>query len=281
MLADLVPYLRCPACHRRLAAATGALRCERGHGFDLARAGYVNLTTGAGVTHPGDTARMVAARVEFLGSGSYDFLSTALSAAASGHLRSGGLVVDAGGGTGYHLARVLAAAPAARGLTLDVSKPALRRAARAHPRAGAVLADTWRALPLADRAAAAVLNVFAPRNGAELHRILAPDGRLLVVTPTAAHLAELAPILPGLRLLAVDPAKPDQLAASLAGWFDPAGTEAYTHRLRLSRGLVRALVGMGPSAPHIDPAELDRAVAGLPEPLPVTAAVRLTRYAPR
>lgn len=281
MLADLVPYLRCPICHRRLAGTTGGLRCQQGHRFDLARAGYVNLTTGAGVTHPGDTAGMVAARVEFLGSGGYDFLSAALSAAASAYLRCGGLAVDAGGGTGHHLARVLDAAPAARGLTLDVSKPALRRAARAHPRAGAVLADIWRGLPLADQAAAAVLNVFAPRNGAELHRVLAPDGGLLVATPSPAHLAELTPALPGLRLLTVDPAKPEQLAASLSGWFEPVGCQVHTHRLWLSRALVRALVGMGPSASHIDPAELDRAVASLPEPLPVTAAVRLSRFTPR
>ena len=45
---------------------------------------------------------------------------------------------------------VLAALPDAVGLALDVSKPALRRAARAHPRAAAALADTWQRLPLAD-----------------------------------------------------------------------------------------------------------------------------------
>jgi 23S rRNA (guanine745-N1)-methyltransferase len=43
---------------------------------------------------------------------------------------------------------------------------------------------------------------------------------------------------------------------------------------------VRALVEMGPSAAHLDPAALAGAVAALPDPLPVTAAVNLTRYTP-
>ncbi|MGH3682987.1 MAG: putative RNA methyltransferase, partial [Natronosporangium sp.] len=100
MLAELVPHLRCPVCHRRLAAAPRALRCDHGHSFDLARTGYAHLATGR-LTHPGDTVGMVAARSAFLASGSYDFVSAALAAAATPYP---GLVVDAGGGTGHHLA---------------------------------------------------------------------------------------------------------------------------------------------------------------------------------
>ena len=62
----------------------------------------------------------------------------------------------------------------AQGLAFDVTKPALRRAARAHPRVGAVLADTWGPLPLADGSADVLLNVFAPRNGPEMRRVLRP-----------------------------------------------------------------------------------------------------------
>lgn len=280
MLADLVPYLRCPVCRGRLAGLVRSLGCAHGHTFDLARQGYVHLAAGR-LTHPGDSPAMIAARTAFLGSGSYDFLSTALAGAASGYRP--GLVVDVGGGTGYHLARVLDARPAALGLVVDVSKPALRRAARAHPRGGAVLADTWRRLPLIDGAASVLLNIFAPRNGPELRRILRPDGVLLVVTPTPEHLAELPAALPaasGVRLLAVDPAKPDRLAATLEPWFRPTGSTLHTRRLRLPRPLVRALVEMGPSAAHLDPAALAGAVAALPDRLPVTAAVNLTRYTP-
>ena len=113
------------------------------------------------------------------------------------------LVVDAGAGTGWHLAAVLAALPDAVGLALDVAKPALRRAARAHPRAAAVLADTWQQLPLADRVGRPCCSTSSPRATArEFHRVLHPAGALLVVTPTDAHLAELVDVL---GLLRVDP----------------------------------------------------------------------------
>ncbi|TDC40911.1 23S rRNA methyltransferase [Micromonospora sp. KC213] len=286
--------LRCPVCAEPLAPAsdTRALRCPRRHTFDVARQGYVNLLTGR-APHVGDTAAMVAARTDFLAAGHYDVVSAALAEAATRIIdpeptgdrpdgQPGGgaypLVVDAGAGTGRHLAAVLAALPGAVGLALDVSKPALRRAARAHPRAAAALADTWQRLPLADASAAVLLNVFAPRNGTEFHRVLDPAGALLVVTPTGAHLAEL---VDALGLLRVDPAKADRVADSLADHFTPVGDEVHTARLALTGDEVATLVGMGPSAWHTDPARLAARIAGLPQPVAVTAEVRLTVWRPR
>ncbi|MER6592605.1 23S rRNA methyltransferase, partial [Micromonospora purpureochromogenes] len=152
------------------------------------------------------------------------------------------------------------------------------RAARAHPRAAAALADTWQRLPLADASTAVLLNVFAPRNGAEFHRVLDPAGALLVVTPTDAHLAEL---VDALDLLRVDPAKADRVADSLAGHFTEERGATHTARLRLSRAEVATLAGMGPSAWHTDPERLAARIAALPEPVAVTAAVRLTVWRPR
>lgn len=281
MLTDVLPYLRCPACGGALSRRQRSVCCGRGHCFDLAGPGYVQLASGR-LRHGGDSAAMVAAREAFLGAGGYEFLAAALATAA-GPAGSGGLVVDVGGGTGYHLARVLDARPAAVGLVVDVSRPALRRAARAHPRAGAVRADVWQGLPVADGAASVLLDVFAPRHGAELRRVLAADGVLLVVTPTPAHLTELPRHLgtaAGVRLLRVDPEKPDRVAGTLGAGFRLVDESVHTAHWRLSRPLVRALVAMGPGAPHTDPAALSRAVAALPEPLPVTASVRLARYLP-
>jgi 23S rRNA (guanine745-N1)-methyltransferase len=276
---DVMPYLRCPLCLDELAASDGgrpprALRCPRGHSFDVAKQGYVNLGTGH-TTHTGDTAEMIAARAEFLAEGHYDVIPAAIAQAAGD---GDGLVVDAGSGTGHHLARVLDALPRAVGLALDVSKPALRRAARSHPRAAAVLCDVWGPLPLADGAAAVVLNVFAPRNGPEFRRILRPDGRLLVVTPDADHLTEL---VDALDLLRVDPEKPARTTASLGGWFEPVAETTHRRRLWLGRRQALTVAGMGPSAWHRDPAGLAARVANLPEPVAVTAAFRLTAYRPR
>lgn len=279
------------------------MRCRHGHSFDVARQGYVNLSTGR-LTHPGDTAEMVAARAEFLSAGHYDFISAALASAAAqaaaqaaaeatadatspvadttsvpdaSPVTDAGLVVDAGAGTGHHLAAVLDILPGMAGLALDAAKPAVRRAARAHPRAAAALCDTWRRLPLATHAASLVLNVFAPRNGAEFHRILHPGGRLLVVTPTAEHLAEL---VGPLGLLSVDADKRGRVAASLSAWFEPTGERHLRRSLRLTHAEVRALVAMGPSAWHTDPEELAVRIAALPAPAAVTASVALHAFRP-
>lgn len=188
------------------------------------------------------------------------------------------LVVDAGAGTGRYLGAVLAALPDAVGLALDVSKPALRRAARAHPRAAAALADTWQRLPLADASTAVLLNVFAPRNGPEFHRVLDPAGTLLVVTPDTAHLAEL---VDALGLLRVDPDKADRVSGSLGGHFTLASSAVHRAELTMTRPEVATLVGMGPSAWHTDPAALDTRLGALPEPVRVTMAVRLDVLRPR
>lgn len=277
MLADVLACLRCPICVQPLAAAKPrALRCARGHSFDIARQGYVHLGVGR-VQHGGDSAQMVAARVAFLSAGHYDFLSAGLAAAAR-EAYPGGLVVDVGAGPGHHLAAVLDAVPSAAGLALDVSKPALRRAARAHPRAAAALCDAWRPLPIADASAGVLLNVFAPRQGAEFHRVLRPDGVLLVVTPTGEHLGEL---VDALGLLRVDAEKEARVAATLTDRFAPAGERRAVATLRLDHAAVAALVAMSPSARHTDPDALQTRIAALPEPVTVTAAVRLAAYRPR
>ncbi|WP_431945415.1 putative RNA methyltransferase [Micromonospora marina] len=280
---SILARLRCPVCAEPLAetiAGTArALRCPRGHSFDIARQGYVNLLAGR-APHTGDSTEMVAARAGFLAAGHYDTVAAALATTA---VRVAGvdpypLVVDAGAGTGHYLAAVLAALPGAAGLALDVSKPALRRAARAHPRAAAALADTWRRLPLADRSTAVLLNVFAPRNGPEFHRVLDPGGALLVVTPAADHLTEL---VDALDLLRVDPDKADRVAGSLGGHFAEESATEHRARLALTRAEVTTLVGMGPSAWHADPRRLAARIAALPDPVPVTLSVRLGVHRPR
>lgn len=263
MIDGALPYLRCPICERALHRVERALRCPRGHSFDLARQGYADLSAGR-LPHVGDTAEMVADREAFLAAGHYDFIADALAAAVPG-----GFVIDAGVGTGGYLARVLDAAPAATGLGLDVSKPALRRAARAHPRAAAVLADVWRPLPIVDEAADAVLNVFAPRNGAEFRRVLRPGGRLLVVTPAAEHLAEL---VAAHGMIRVDPDKDQRVGRALDDHFEPDDATTMRRTLRLSAAEARTLIGMTPSARHLPSAPQ--------EALAVTAAVNLTTYRP-
>lgn len=253
-----------------------ALRCAIGHSFDIARQGYVNLACPT-PAYPGDTAHMVEARVHFLGAGHYGFIAQAVANVASSQCGANGegLVIEAGAGTGYYLAAVLEAMPGCYGLALDVSKAALRRAAKAHPRCGAALCDVWRELPVADGAAQLVLSIFAPRNGAEFRRVLAADGALIVVTPTPCHLTEL---VGPLELLSVDPNKDEAVAASLEDRFRRVGHARHDVSLHLSHQEVAALVGMGPSAWHVDPGNLEARIAAMPERVTATASVDVSTY---
>jgi 23S rRNA (guanine745-N1)-methyltransferase len=253
----------------------GVLRCDAGHAFDVARQGYVNLA-GPGRQPRGDTAEMVAARDAFLAAGHFDPLAAAVADAAAALVLTAGPVggiVDVGAGTGWWLAHVLDRLPERAGLALDSSKPALRRAARAHPRAAAALCDAWRALPVADGAAALLLSVFAPRDGAEIARVLAPGGALLVVSPTSRHLAEL---VGPLGLLRVDPRKEDRLARALGDGLVAGERREVEATMALSRADAAAAAGMGPSAHHVSAEELAERVAALPETVAVTASVVLS-----
>jgi 23S rRNA (guanine745-N1)-methyltransferase len=244
-------YLRCPLCGLGFTAAGRAIRCESGHSFDVARQGYVDLMP-AGRRVAGDGAEMVAAREAFLGAGHFEAIAAAV-AVEVGSGGGGGCVVEVGAGTGYYLAR---ARGALAGIALDSSRYAARRAARAG--LGAVVCDVWRGLPVRDGVAAAVLCVFAPRNAAEMRRILAPGGVIVVVTPTPRHLAEL---VEPLGLVGVDERKPERLAASLG---EPVRVREVEEEMRLSREDVAALVAMGPSAHHVDAERVARpAVATL------------------
>lgn len=277
MLEDVLPALACPVCGDSLTREEGSVRCARGHAFDVAKQGYLGLLTGRGGPE-GDSPAMVAARTAFLDAGHFAPLSAALAAAVHAGAAPSGVVLEVGAGTGHHLAAVLDALPDHAGLALDVAKHALRRAARAHPRIGAVAADAWASLPVRDGAADVVLDVFAPRNGAEWHRVLRAGGSAVVATPAAEHLGEL---VEALGLLTVDPHKDERLAAALGDWFTEVDAQRVELPMRLDRAAVRTVVAMGPSARHLEAAELGARVAGLPEPVSVTGAVVVRRFVRR
>jgi 23S rRNA (guanine745-N1)-methyltransferase len=271
-----VALLACPGCAAPLTVLRGetGLGCPAGHRFDRARHGHVTLLPPGHRAPSGDSAAMVADRVAFLDAAHYAGVTSALAAAVyEGPAPE--TLLDLGGGTGHHLAGVLDGLPGAVGATLDSSPYAARRAARAHPRAVAVVADTWARLPVRDAALDRVLVVFAPRNGPEIARVLRPDGRLVVVTPAADHLCEL---VGPLGLLTVDPDKAARLAASLEPHLEPVGTAVHEERLLLDRAAVLTLVGMGPHARHLAREAVEASLAGVPEPMPVTVSVDVTTY---
>ena len=285
-LAGVLPLLACPACGGVLAEVDerapgpggAVVGCPAGHRFDVARQGYLSLLGPRSRTDTGDSAAMVAARAQFLGAGHYRPIARAVADRILA-----GPVIEIGAGTGYYLAAAVdrrssddspsADGPPIVGLALDSSRYAARRAAAVHPRVGSVVADAWSALPVRTGVAGTVLSAFAPRDPAEISRVLAPGGRLVVVTPRPEHLAE---IRGPLRMLLVDEGKPERLQAAFTGRLRVVERTELSAELRVSRSDLGALVRMGPSARHVAPAELAADLAGLGDVTDVTMAVTIS-----
>ncbi|HEY0473039.1 MAG TPA: methyltransferase type 11 [Kribbella sp.] len=276
MRPDLVSYLRCPVCGDGLTLTARTASCPRRHSYDLARQGYLNLLPSASTGIEGDSAAMIEARGAFLAGGFYAAIRDALIADTP-VTADGELVVEVGAGTAYYLAGLVGAGVGRVGLALDVSRYAARRAAKVDPRIGSVICDAWQELPLRDGVAQVILNVFAPRNAAEMRRVLAPDGTLLVVTPNQAHLAELVGVLGMVR---VDEAKERRLHESLGGSFEQSAGRVVELVLRLDHPSVERLVAMTPSARHLDRAELAERIAVLADPTEVTLSVAVSVWRP-
>ncbi|HHU39650.1 MAG TPA: methyltransferase domain-containing protein [Propionibacterium sp.] len=245
--------LACPVCAGPLEAdgsdPVRSWACGEGHRFDVARQGHLNLLRAAQPAHA-DTPAMVEARGRVLASGAFDAVDAALARRASG-MRT---VLDVGGGTGHHLARLLDALPDARGISLDVSAPAARRAAKAHPRAASVVADAWGTLPVRTKRIGLAMCVFAPRNMAEFARVLADGGLLLVVAPDPAHLLSLRERY---GLLGIEPDKDERLARTASAHFESIGRHRLRSPLTAGADLVRDLIAMGPNAFHGVPEEVE------------------------
>jgi 23S rRNA (guanine745-N1)-methyltransferase len=256
VLDDVLHLLGCPHCGAPLTLGGNSVACANGHSFDVARQGYVSLLPGDVHLGSADTAEMVGAREAFLDTGHFAPLADALADEAERALAGGGAsdgpgcILDLGAGPGWYLARLVDRFPERVGLALDLSKHALRRASRAHPRIAAVACDVWRPLPVRDSAAAVVLSVFAPRNGPEIARVLRPGGALVVVTPTERHLTELVTTL---GLLTVDERKEERLAAKLDEHLDLERRVEHQWSLQLTPDDVANAVAMGPSARHVRP----------------------------
>ena len=302
MLTPPAAALLCPVCRSDLRPGNDGGRtlvCPSGHSFDAARQGYFNFLVGKGTVFEADTADMVAARFEFLSAGHYRGLAEAIADVAAPALAGpegrrgattpdglGPAVLDAGTGTGHYLRTLLdrtlldknppGRAPVAA-IGLDISKFALRRAARMNPDAVNFVSDVWQPLPVADGAVDVVTVVFAPRNAAEFARVLRPGGRLIVVTPRPGHLAEVAGQT---GMLGIEPAKEERLAASLEGFFSPLATQELNLELSLTPGDVLNLALMGPAGHHLDRGRLTSRVAALPPRTAVSARFRLSVFVP-
>lgn len=171
----------CPVCKSKLFALLSQLKCLKGHSFDIAKQGYVNLLLdNTQNKRHGDDKLMVKARTEFLQKGYYEPLKNALcEVVGSGHK-----ILDSGCGEGYYT-EALALNNAVCGI--DISKDALKIAAKRCDNVSFAVASICD-IPLGDGSIDTIVNVFAPDSHDEFNRILQDNGRLIAVVPMECHL---------------------------------------------------------------------------------------------
>lgn len=191
---------RCPNCGAPLIRQEHSYRCAAGHTHDIASEGYVYLLP-VNQKHskkPGDDKEMVSARAAFLARGYYAPLAEAIAETALRYAPENAAVLDSGCGEGYYTAAVFDALSAAgkkpRMAAVDISKFAVRRAAKRAKGAECAVASAYR-LPLADESCDLVINCFSPLALDEFRRVLKRGGTFLYVVPAARHLYEMKQVL--------------------------------------------------------------------------------------
>ncbi|MBP3436297.1 MAG: methyltransferase domain-containing protein [Clostridia bacterium] len=184
--------LICPVCKGALSRYDKRFACPKGHSFDIAKHGYVNLLLGNAGQH-GDNTAMIAARHAFLSRGFYDHLAQGLKEAIKRlPLSSAPAVLDIGTGECYYLEAVKQAleekAPHLYGF--DISKQALRFGAKRALSATLFVASAYH-MPIADASIDLALLFFSPYAKEECLRVLKKGGYFILAIPAERHLWEL------------------------------------------------------------------------------------------
>jgi 23S rRNA (guanine745-N1)-methyltransferase len=184
--------LRCPVrdCHSALVREERRLLCTRGHAFDVARSGYINLLQPQErrSKQPGDTAAAIAGRRRLHDRGVTEPLLRAIAEMIDASPSD--IVLDAGCGDGFYLG-TLAHQTGFDAHGVDISIPAVDAAARRYPGCEWIVANADRVVPYDDRSFSIVLSITSRMNAGEFRRVLRDDGRLLVAIPAPGDLVEL------------------------------------------------------------------------------------------
>lgn len=186
------PVLLCPVrnCRLPLVRQQRSLACSRGHSFDVARSGYVNLLQPQDRRsgQPGDTMAAVKGRRNLQDRGIAAPLLHGIAEALQASRPD--VVLDAGCGNGFYLGS-LAQQTGFEGHGVDISIPAIDTAARRFPQFEWIVANADRFLPYADGSFSMVLSITARMNAPEFRRVLRAGGTLLVAIPSPDDLIEL------------------------------------------------------------------------------------------
>lgn len=190
--------LRCTVrkCRRLLELRDNALFCEAGHHFDRAKSGYWSLLQPQDrkSLKPGDSEAAVLARHRWVERGHMaglveslrPWISKTEENADPANLRT----LDLGCGEGS-FGRALFPKGAESFCGIDLSKRAMKLAARGWREATWVLANADRILPATDASVHRIVSLFGRRPVEEIERVLVPDGVCIVAVPGEEDLIEL------------------------------------------------------------------------------------------
>jgi 23S rRNA (guanine745-N1)-methyltransferase len=180
-------------CRLRLVREDKRYVCPKGHSYDVARSGYVNLLQPGDrrSKSAGDSKASVRTRATLLQRGVGATILNAFVQHA-GPLVSGErpTVIELGSGTGDVLGGLQLLRPI-DGYGVDLSVAAADYSARRFPALTWIVANADRRLPVVDASAALVLSLHARRNPDECARVLKASGFLVIAVPTADDLIEL------------------------------------------------------------------------------------------
>lgn len=246
---------RCPVCHGPLSREPSVFRCARGHSFDIARQGYVNLLLRKPDHSYESRALFVARRAVYL-AGFFDPMVAAIR-----RLMPEGPVLDAGCGEGSLLHRLAADGRDAVGL--DIAKPAVQMAAAAYKKAAWCVGDLC-ALPLPDASIATIVNVLTPANYQEFARVLTDGGTLVKVIPGTDHLREIR-ALTGMAPYAAHEEATDIFQRTFA----LSARETLRYQVDCDSNLAAQVFAMTPLTAHAEPVDIP--------PQPITVHVTLLK----
>lgn len=246
---------RCPVCQEPLKFQDNQGYCDNNHRFDRARQGYYNLLLAnqKRSNDPGDTREMMLRRRTFLNAGHYQPLADHLCLMLrDGQDRSDKplTVLDSGCGEGYYLEQLSRSVKAMHGYGLDISREALKLAAREYPERQWVVASSF-SLPVQSNSVDRVLRVFAPGDDAEVRRVLRDGGELWRVAPGPEHLQQLKARLYDKVQLHKEPNIPD-------GFVELARDRLNFTLELISTEQIEQLLGMTPFAWQSSPQKLEQ-----------------------
>lgn len=188
----------CPICTAPMTRGDRTYTCPNRHSYDRAAEGYTHLLP-ANQKHsknPGDDKQMVAARCAFLDKGYYAPLRDTLaelSARLTAHIPSP-VLFDSGCGEGYYTAGLAQALPNAQIAGIDISKFAVKRAAKRVKQGEFAVASAYH-LPIPDGSVHLLTNIFSPLSVEEFARVLVPGGYFVYVVPSERHLWQMKQVL--------------------------------------------------------------------------------------